>query len=85
MLILYHQLHFNAFASPAVGSKWGMFARDTQLSPELLAGPSGTESAVPSVFASKVSDVRRSGPAGWDSVLLARLRFKIDAEDPTSR
>jgi hypothetical protein len=59
--------------------------RDTQLSPELLPGPSDTESAVPSVFASKVSDVRRPGPAGWNSVLLARLRFKTDAVDPTSR
>lgn len=35
------------------------------------------------VSASKVSDVKREGEQ-WDTVLLAKLRFPTDKEEPTS-
>jgi abelson tyrosine-protein kinase 1 len=77
------QLHFNVYASPGVGNFWGSFTRDTQLSPQNQGGPNYVEATVPSVFAEKVSTIRPA--AAWNSVLLARLRFKPDVDQPTSR
>ncbi|KAF9462806.1 hypothetical protein BDZ94DRAFT_1260375 [Collybia nuda] len=74
------QVHFNVFSSPKSNKPWGMFTTDTEVPPE-LGGPSYDEpTSGNSLSASKVSD--SGGP--WDTVLLARLRFKPDALDPTS-
>ncbi|KAH8112737.1 hypothetical protein DFH11DRAFT_1606815 [Phellopilus nigrolimitatus] len=75
------QVHFNVFAPPRPGQKWGAFSIDTET--VAAAGPSYHED-VPGqhAAASKVSEVLPSRP--WDSVLLARLRFPPDADHPTS-
>ena len=76
------QVHFNVYSSPRIGQDWGTFTTDTELPPE-LGGPSYHEE-VPGnrLSANKVSMVNGNLP--WDSVLLARLRFKPDNPDPTS-
>jgi hypothetical protein len=76
------QAHFNVFSSPKVGKKWGTFTTDTEF-PSDLGGPSYHEE-VPGnpLSASNVSVVR--DPARWDTVLIARLRFKPDVLEPTS-
>ena len=78
------QVHFNVFASPKSGQKWGAFAVDTDKLPlDFANGPSWHED-VPGKHASanKVSEVESSKP--WDTVLLARLRFRPDEETPTA-
>lgn len=70
---------FNAYSSPQKGQFWGAFNTDTEVD---SGGPSYQEEQMPadSVNASKVSRWHM----GWDSVLLARLRFKPDVAEPTS-
>ncbi|KAJ7194851.1 hypothetical protein GGX14DRAFT_377636 [Mycena pura] len=72
------QAHFNVYSSPKTGQPWGTFTTDAE--PE-QGGPSYHEPihGAP-VSASKISPM--GGP--WDTVLLARLRFKPDALEPTS-
>jgi len=54
----------------------------TDLTSSVVSGPRySEESTIPFSYNSKVSETS-SGP--WDSLLLARLRFKPDASDPTS-
>lgn len=59
---------------------WGVFETDTEV-PSLIGGPvyreapSGTR-----VCADKVSN----RGMGWETVLLAKLRFKPDVAEPTS-
>jgi hypothetical protein len=74
------QAHFNVFSSPRAGQPWGTFTTDTEFPPE-LGGPSYHEE-VPGnpLSASRVSVVG----GGWDTVLVARLRFKPDVMEPTS-
>ena len=74
------QAHFSVYATPKAGNPWGAFTTDTEVPPEL--GPSYDE-ASDSVLdqESKVSSY--GGP--WDAVLLARLRFKPDVLEPTSK
>jgi hypothetical protein len=76
------QAHFNVFSSPKAGQAWGTFTTDTEF-PEDFRGPSYHEE-VPGnpLSASKVSTV--GGSSKWDTVLLARLRFKPDVLEPTS-
>lgn len=76
------QVHFNVFSAPRAGATWGAFSEDTDLSPVLAGGPLYGEVSTASISANKVSEVGR-GPK-WDSVLLARLRFKPDVLEPTS-
>jgi hypothetical protein len=82
----HYQVHFNAFSSPKPGQFWGTFTTDTEIPPE-LGGPTYHEE-VPgnrmanSQSANKVSMV--GGPNAWNTVLLARLRFKPDVLEPTS-
>ncbi|KAJ6521208.1 hypothetical protein DFH09DRAFT_223755 [Mycena vulgaris] len=72
------QAHFNVFSSPKGGQPWGTFTTDAE--PE-QGGPSYHEPIHGSpISASKVSAT--GGP--WDTVLIARLRFKPDVLDPTS-
>lgn len=74
-------MHFSVYTSQKVGQPWGTFTTDADV--ESGTGPSydGDELDIPRISASKVS--RHGGP--WSAVLLARLRFKPDASDPTSK
>lgn len=74
-------MHFNVFSAPRNGQNWGVFTADTELD---LGGPSYPEELPgTSMSASKVSMV--GGPNIWHTVVLARLRFKPDATEPTSQ
>ncbi|KAI9434573.1 hypothetical protein H4582DRAFT_1818451 [Lactarius indigo] len=77
------QVNFNVFASAHVARPWGEF---TLTSAEQAMEPSGDtvqQDMVGAVTASNVSLVKNSSEP-WDSVLLARLRFKPDIAEPTS-
>ena len=75
------QAHFNVFQSAKSGQPWGMFTTDTELSN--VEGPNYHEEALGNpLSASKISRVGVS--KRWDTVLLARLRFKPDIIEPTS-
>ena len=73
------QVHFNVFANAKTGHEWGMFTTDTDLA---VVGPSYHEDLLENtrICANKVSTVGNS----WDTVLVARLRFKPDSPEPTS-
>ncbi|KAJ7079089.1 hypothetical protein B0H15DRAFT_520827 [Mycena belliarum] len=74
------QAHFNVFSSTKSGHPWGTFTTDTGSE---LAGPCYHEPAVSNpLSASKVSF--NSTDNVWDTVLIARLRFKPDVLEPTS-
>ncbi|KZT05047.1 uncharacterized protein LAESUDRAFT_750759 [Laetiporus sulphureus 93-53] len=78
------QLHFNVYSSPKVGQTWGHFSTTTDPSSSLAAGPVYADEPLESErSAKKVSSVGHGGP--WDTVLLARLRFKTDSAEPTSQ
>lgn len=72
------QAHFNVYAVPQPGQAWGTFTCDA--APE-VAGPSYEDPPLQSVTASKVSG---SGDPP-KTVLLARLRFKPDEREPTTK
>ncbi|KAH9014502.1 hypothetical protein EDB85DRAFT_1876352 [Lactarius pseudohatsudake] len=77
------QVTFNVFASAHVARPWGEFALT---SAEQVMEPSRDpvqQDMVGAVTASNVSLVKNSSEP-WDSVLLARLRFKPDIPEPTS-
>ncbi|KAJ7268729.1 hypothetical protein B0H12DRAFT_64026 [Mycena haematopus] len=74
------QAHFNVFSSTRSGQPWGTFTTDTGSE---LAGPYYHEPSVSNpLSASKVSSNSTSNM--WDTVLIARLRFKPDVLEPTS-
>ncbi|KAF7315430.1 Protein kinase domain-containing protein [Mycena indigotica] len=77
------QAHFNVFSSSKPGQLWGTFTTDTGSE---LGGPSYHEPVIDNPqSASKVSSTSSStGNHTWDTVLVARLRFKPDATEPTS-
>jgi abelson tyrosine-protein kinase 1 len=68
-----------------VGETWGKFSTTTDLSTSIQGGPMyGHNEAVPLMLASsKVSTVCLPSEP-WDTVLLARLRFLTDRDEPTS-
>ncbi|KAJ7249861.1 hypothetical protein C8J57DRAFT_1437777 [Mycena rebaudengoi] len=71
--------HFNVYSSPKSGQPWGTFTTDTE--PE-QGGPSYHEP----IHGTPDSDCKISIAGGqWDTVLIARLRFKPDVSDPTSQ
>ncbi|KAF8211722.1 hypothetical protein K438DRAFT_1807801 [Mycena galopus ATCC 62051] len=72
------QAHFNVYSSPRSNQPWGTFTTDAE--PE-QGGPSYHE-PIPGapLSASKVSLTGGS----WDTLLVARLRFKPDVPEPTS-
>ncbi|KAL1746636.1 hypothetical protein HDZ31DRAFT_33729, partial [Schizophyllum fasciatum] len=72
------QAHFNVYAAPGQGQPWGAFTCDAATD---VAGPSYEDSLPERVTASKVSG---SGDAPR-TVLLARLRFKPDEKEPTTK
>ena len=70
------------YANPKVGEKWGSFTTDTEVPHDF--GPLydlDDSSEIPRQQKSKVSN--HGDP--WTAVLLARLRFKPDVLEPTSR
>ncbi|KAJ7072976.1 hypothetical protein C8F01DRAFT_267337 [Mycena amicta] len=74
------QAHFNVYSSPKGSQPWGTFTTDAET---VQSGPSYHEPihGTP-LSASKVSKAGGGGP--WDTVLVARLRFKPDVLEPTS-
>jgi len=77
------QVNFSVFAPARVGHPWGQF---TLTSAEQGMQPSSSavmQDMVGAVTANNVSLVKGSSEP-WDSVLLARLRFKPDLPEPTS-
>ncbi|KAJ7772628.1 hypothetical protein DFH07DRAFT_167310 [Mycena maculata] len=77
------QAHFNVFSSTKSGQPWGTFTTDTGS----LGGPCYHEPLVSSPFdsASKASTNSTVANNAWDTVLVARLRFKPDVLEPTSQ
>ncbi|KAJ7217776.1 hypothetical protein GGX14DRAFT_550000 [Mycena pura] len=74
------QAHFNVFSSTKSGQPWGTFTTDTGSE---LAGPYYHEPVAGNPqSASKVST--NSTTNVWDTVSIARLRFKPDVLEPTS-
>ncbi|KAJ7091133.1 hypothetical protein C8R44DRAFT_412775 [Mycena epipterygia] len=74
------QAHFNVFSSTKSSQPWGTFTTDTGSE---LAGPCYHEPVVSNpLSASKISS--NSTGNVWDTVLIARLRFKPDVLEPTS-
>ncbi|KAH8825809.1 hypothetical protein DL96DRAFT_1670173 [Flagelloscypha sp. PMI_526] len=77
------QAHFNVFSSPRNGEPWGVFSTDTAI-PQEIGGPDYSETnTIKPRTASKVSKTRSNGDK-WDTLLVARLRFKPDIAEPTS-
>lgn len=80
MLFTLKQAHFNVFSSTKSGQPWGTFTTHTGSE---LAGPYYHEPVISNpLSASKVSSNNTSNV--WDTVLIARLRFKPDILEPTS-
>ena len=78
--VLFFQAHFNIFTAARTGQPWGTFTTDTEF-PSDVAGPSYHEPVSGSpLSASKTS--LEGDP--WNTVLVARLRFKPDVLEPTS-
>ncbi|CDO74643.1 hypothetical protein BN946_scf184944.g2 [Trametes cinnabarina] len=75
-------VNFNVFSAPRAGQPWGEFSFSFDLSSSFLGGPSYDEPVGSPQYAQKVSGYGNSGR--WESVLLARLRFKPDQTEPTS-
>lgn len=87
------QVHFDVFGERKEGGEWGVFRTDESL-PELeepilgyggetrKGDPDWKDAGLSFVHSSKVSRVASSG-SNTDSVLLARLRFKPDEDEPT--
>ncbi|KAJ3927538.1 MAG: hypothetical protein NXY57DRAFT_1105715 [Lentinula lateritia] len=75
------QVHFNVFNSSKSPQPWGTFTTDTE-TPFELGGPSYREpvSCTPTC-SNKISP---QGSYPWNTVLIARLRFKPDVLEPTS-
>jgi hypothetical protein len=75
------QAHFSVYATPKIGKPWGAFTTDTEVPPEL--GPSYDEAGDTILVQESKVSCSHGGP--WDTVLLARLRFKPDVLEPTSK
>jgi abelson tyrosine-protein kinase 1 len=77
------QVNFNVFAPARVGRPWGQFTltcAEESMEPSSVAVQ---QEMMGAVTASNVSLVKGASEP-WDSVLLARLRFKPDIAEPTS-
>ncbi|KAJ4486547.1 hypothetical protein C8J55DRAFT_452053 [Lentinula edodes] len=75
------QAHFNVFSSSKSPQPWGTFTTDTE-TPFELGGPSYREPVSGSPICSNKISPQGSYP--WNTVLIARLRFKPDVLEPTS-
>lgn len=76
----YGQVHFNVYTDRRVGQDWGSFSTDSDI---LAPGPKFNKDDVATVHATKISRVRAASDSNVDAVLLARLRFKPDEDEPT--
>lgn len=76
------QVNFSVFGAARSGQTWGKFSTSADTT-AAGAGPVYHEEGPGSLSASKVSVAKRPGDA-WDTVLLARLRFAPDRDEPTS-
>lgn len=84
LMVSRFQLNFSVHSAARAGQPWGHFSTSTDLSSSLLGGPVYSDEPIGGqLSAQKVSSVGRGGR--WDSVLLARLRFKTDSPEPTSQ
>jgi len=72
-------LYFNAYSNPKVGQSWGTFTTEKHLEDGPRDGGEDEEPEAPFRSASKVSKYGDQ----WKTVLVARLRFKPDAVEPT--
>ncbi len=78
------QVDFNVFSAARTGHAWGEFSFSFDLSTSFLGGPKYEEEPVGNPqYARKVSTSGNPGNK-WDTVLIARLRFKPDSVEPTS-
>ena len=76
------QVNFNVFSATRNGQPWGEFTFSSDLSSSFLGGPRYEEPVGAPQYSRKISTSGNNGR--WDSVLLARLRFKPDSTEPTS-
>ena len=79
------QVEFNVFSATRTGQPWGEFTFSSDLSASFQGvGPKYDEEMVGSPqYSKKISTYGNNGR--WDSVLVARLRFKPDQAEPTAR
>ncbi|OCH89375.1 hypothetical protein OBBRIDRAFT_668393 [Obba rivulosa] len=76
------QVNFDVYSAPQKGEPWGQLTT-TDLAASIGSGPIyHEEPAGGAQNTSKISSF--SGRTPWDTVLIARLRFKPDAAEPTS-
>ena len=82
------QAHFNMFSDRRNGQKWGEFKTDESMPQEsTVGGPSWIESEehpIDEVYSTKVSNNGDSAKQ-WNALILARLRFRPDEDEPTSQ
>ncbi|KAF9523670.1 hypothetical protein CPB83DRAFT_862451 [Crepidotus variabilis] len=74
-------VHFNVYANSKAGQPWGTFTTDSDVAGEVGPSYDSDELETPRLSASKVSV--HGDPT--TAVLIARLRFKPDASEATSR
>ncbi|KDQ23602.1 hypothetical protein PLEOSDRAFT_1078986 [Pleurotus ostreatus PC15] len=76
------QAHFNVYGAQRVRQPWGAFTTDTELPQD--SGPSYHESDEDRLEPQCASKVSIVGEGPWDTLIIAKLRFKPDASEPTS-
>ncbi|KAF7799186.1 hypothetical protein EIP86_010417 [Pleurotus ostreatoroseus] len=77
------QVNFDVFSSTRPGQVWGKFST-TEGTPPSPLGPVYHQETPGALSAHRVSQMKQQG-AKWDTVLLAKLRFPPDQEEPTSQ
>ena len=79
------QVEFNVFSAVRSGQPWGEFTFASDLTASFQGiGPKYDEEVVGTPqYAKKISSYGNNGR--WESVLIARLRFKPGQPEPTSR
>jgi hypothetical protein len=80
VVLIKSQAHFNVYTSTKAKQPWGTFTTDTEVPLEMGGPVYHEEVKAKSLSASKVS----SNGGSWNTVLVARLRFKPDVLEPTS-
>jgi abelson tyrosine-protein kinase 1/abelson tyrosine-protein kinase 2 len=81
------QVHFEAFDDRRNGEKWGKFTTDESLPGTAVGGPDWQDRddhPVDELYTSKVS-TNGDSATGWNSLILSRLRFRPDEDEPTSQ
>lgn len=75
------QVYFDIFTDRREGQEWGAFRTDSDLPGSISEGPQVGDAGLSFKNTTKVSKVSSNGEP--DCVLLARLRFKPDEDEPT--